>query len=459
MLDQVLLPISNRSHFSTLSTSHKFPPVLLANGSYPPISGLDLQTQRTIGGGHERGGLYFLNTSPPIAICALSALVSPLQWHCRLGHPFFLTLKKVLPIKSPRLECESCELGKHHRASFPLELTNGYSRAPKGYRCYDPQYRWFFTSADVTLFESTPYYSPNSSPAIPHTSVPLPVPTLTIPPHKEPPTRPLQVYSRCNRSTNTTLTVPPGLPPTATPGNPSATPANDLPIALRKGHSVFVQTMKLGMVALAVYIDDISITGSDIVGIEEEKTYLQKHFITKDLGRPRYFLGIEIAHSKHGVSLSQRKYDCDLLQEAGLLGTKSVDTPMDSNPDFLNDHGNYLEDKTKYGRLVGKLIYLTVTRHNISFVIGLVSQFMDKPRSIHWETALKILKYIKASHGKGLLFKRHGHVKIEAYSDADYVGSKDDMKFTSEYCTYVGGNLVTWRIKKQTTVARSTAEA
>ncbi|KAL0415349.1 UNVERIFIED_CONTAM: Retrovirus-related Pol polyprotein from transposon RE1 [Sesamum latifolium] len=210
---------------------------------------------------------------------------------------------------------------------------------------------------------------------------------------------------------------------------------------------------------IIVYVDDILITGSDAVGIEKAKTYLQKHFVTKDLGRPRYFLGIEIAHSKHGVSLSQRKYACDLLQEAGLLGTKPVDTPMDSNPNFWKDDGNYLEDKTKYRRLVGKLIYLTVTRPDISFAVGLVSQFMDKPRSVHWEAALRILKYIKASPGKGLLFKRHGHVKIEAYSDADYAGSKDDRKSTSGYCTYVGGNLVTWRSKKQTTVARSSAEA
>ncbi|KAK4386010.1 Retrovirus-related Pol polyprotein from transposon RE2 [Sesamum angolense] len=224
-------------------------------------------------------------------------------------------------------------------------------------------------------------------------------------------------------------------------------------------HSVFVQTTTSGMVVLAVYVDDILITGSDLVGIEEAKTYLQKHFVTKDLGRPRYFLGIEIAHSKHGISLSQRKYACDLLHEAGLLGTKPVDTPMDSNPDFSNDDGNYLEDKTKYRRLVGKLIYLTVTRPDISFAVGLVSQFMNKPRLVHWEAALRILKYIKASPGKGLLFKRHGHVKIEAYSDADYAGAKDDRKSTSGYCTYVGGNLVTWRSKKQTTVARSSAEA
>ncbi|KAK4381553.1 hypothetical protein Sango_2956800 [Sesamum angolense] len=103
----------------------------------------------------------------------------------------------------------------------------------------------------------------------------------------------------------------------------------------RADHSVFVQTTGLGMVVLAVYVDDILITGSDVVGIEEAKTYLRKHFVTKDLARPRYFLEMEITHSKHGVFLSQRKCACDLFQKAGLLSTKSVDTPMDSNPDFL----------------------------------------------------------------------------------------------------------------------------
>ncbi|KAL0393252.1 UNVERIFIED_CONTAM: Retrovirus-related Pol polyprotein from transposon RE1 [Sesamum radiatum] len=649
----------NRSHFLTFSTSPKFLPIRLADGSYSPISGSgtvqptayltltnvlfapkfpDLQTRRTIGTGHERGGLYFLDTTPHIDARALSASVSPLQWHSRLGHPSLPTLQKILPIDSARLECESCKLEKCFGLLMPSTVLNGdtlysclfpdkplfgiaprvfgcvcfvhihspsldklsprsvkciflgYSRTQKGYRCYDPQSRRSFTFADVTFFKFTPFYSPQSSVVIPPPSVPLPVPTLSVPPHTEPPIRPLQVYSRRNRSTNTTLIVPPDLPPTAALGNPSATPANDLPIALWKGkrsciahplanflsfqnlnrnyrafsvsfssvsipntycealrhpawkiamddemsalismgtwelvevppnadivayrwvftlkfrangtlerykarlvakgftqtygvdyfetfspvarlnsihvlvslavnlnwpmyqmdiknaflygdlnetvymeqppgyvaqgekqrmvcklkkaiyglkqsprawfdkssriigefgfsrcqadHSVFVQTTKTGMVVLAVYVDDILITGSDIDRIEEAKTYLQKHFVTKDLGRPRYFLGIEIAHSKHGVSLSQGKYACDLLQEAGLLGTKPVDTPMDSNPNFWNDDGNYLEDKAKYRRLVGKLIYLTVTRPDISFAVGLVSQFMDKP--------------------------------------------------------------------------------
>ncbi|KAL0337517.1 UNVERIFIED_CONTAM: Retrovirus-related Pol polyprotein from transposon RE1 [Sesamum calycinum] len=88
---------------------------------------------------------------------------------------------------------------------------------------------------DVTFFEFTPFYSPQSSVAIPPTSVLLPVHKLSVTPHTEPPTRPLQVYPRRNRSTNTTLTSPPDLPPTAAPGNPSETPANDLPIVLQKG--------------------------------------------------------------------------------------------------------------------------------------------------------------------------------------------------------------------------------
>ncbi|KAK4403223.1 Retrovirus-related Pol polyprotein from transposon TNT 1-94 [Sesamum angolense] len=145
----------------------------------------------------------------------------------------------------------------------------GYSRTQKGYRCYDPQSRRSFTSADVTFFEFTPFYSPQSSVVIPPPSVPLPVPTLSVPLHIELPTRPLQVYSRRNRSTNTTLIVPPDLPPTAAPGNPSATPANDLHIALRKGKrsctahplakSLSFQNLSLNYRAFSVSLSSVSI--------------------------------------------------------------------------------------------------------------------------------------------------------------------------------------------------------
>ncbi|KAL0413083.1 UNVERIFIED_CONTAM: hypothetical protein Sradi_1510000 [Sesamum radiatum] len=92
-----------------------------------------------------------------------------------------------------------------------------------------------FTSADGTFFESTAYYSPNSSPAIPTPLLPLPVLALSIPPHTKKPTRPLQVYFCCTHSTTTTPTDPSGLPPPTAPGTTSTTSSNGLPVTLCKG--------------------------------------------------------------------------------------------------------------------------------------------------------------------------------------------------------------------------------
>ena len=84
---------------------------------------------------------------------------------------------------------------------------------------------------------------------------------------------------------------------------------------------------------------------------------------------------------------------------------------------------------------------------------------MHSPREEHFEVAYRILKYLKRKPGRGLLFENHGHSRIEAYTHADWAGSITDRRCKSNYCTCIGGNLVTWRSKMQTVVARSSAEA
>ena len=101
--------------------------------------------------------------------------------------------------------------------------------------------------------------------------------------------------------------------------------------------------------------------------------------MTKDMGRPRYFLKIEIAYSKHGVVFSQQKYTLDLLQETGLLGCKTVHTPIGTDIDLWHEIGSLFEDISQYRRLVCKLIFLTVRRPDIAYVVGLASQLMHKP--------------------------------------------------------------------------------
>ncbi|KAG8496181.1 hypothetical protein CXB51_009524 [Gossypium anomalum] len=196
-------------------------------------------------------------------------------------------------------------------------------------------------------------------------------------------------------------------------------------------HTLFVKhSTSGGVTTLLVYVDDIIVTGDDLEGMENLKKCLVKEFEVKELGKLKYFLGTEVAHSREGIFISQQKYIVDLLTETGKLGCKPADTPIESH-----------------------------TRPDIAYAVGVVSQFMHNPKESHLRAVYQILQYLKGTPGKGILFKKGENLTLEAYTDADYAGSMVDRRSTSGYCTFLGGNLVTWRSKKQNIVARSSAEA
>jgi len=191
-----------------------------------------------------------------------------------------------------------------------------------------------------------------------------------------------------------------------------------------------------------VYVDDILLTDSDSAELLETKEYLKHHFVTKVMGRPKYFLGIEL-HIKNIVYFFLNENLLDLLEESGLLGCKPASTPMETNLDLWFDDSHTLDDPGRYKRLIEKLIYLTVIRPDITFLIGVLSKFMHQPIEAHWSAALRILAYLKSCSGKGLVYKKHGYIQISEYSDSSYIGDRGDRKPTTGYCTFVGGNIVT----------------
>ena len=224
-------------------------------------------------------------------------------------------------------------------------------------------------------------------------------------------------------------------------------------------HTLFVKHSEIGkMAVLIVYVDDIIITGNHIEEINSMKRMLAKEFEVKDLGTLKYFLGMEFARSKKGISVSQRKYTLDLLKETGMLGSRPSKTPIELGDKKKMFDGGPV-DKGRYQQLVGKLIYLSHTRPDIAFAVSLVSQYMHDPCQGHLNAVYRILRYLKQTPGKGLFFKKNTERKVEVFTDADWAGSIDDRKSTSGYCTKIWGNVVTWRSKKQTVVARSSAEA
>ena len=126
-----------------------------------------------------------------------------------------------------------------------------------------------------------------------------------------------------------------------------------------------------------------------------------------------------------------------------MLGSKACDTPMKRNQKLGDDSSGELVDRGSYQRLVGKLIYLSHTRPDIAFAVSVVSQFMHSPRESHQEVVLRILRYLKSAPRKGMLVTKHNHLRVEAYTDADWAGSITDRRSTSGYYTFVGSNLVT----------------
>ena len=161
----------------------------------------------------------------------------------------------------------------------------------------------------------------------------------------------------------------------------------------------FLFTCKNGHIfmALLVYVDNIVLASNNSQASNAFKTYLHACFSIKDLGPLKYFLGIEIARGPKRLFLSQRKYALEVVDECGLLGAKPSDIPIEENHWLALAGGPLLDDASRYRWLVGRLIYLTITRHDLRYAIHILSQFMQAPRQEHMAAANKVLQYIKGS--------------------------------------------------------------
>ncbi|KAM0012210.1 putative RNA-directed DNA polymerase [Helianthus debilis subsp. tardiflorus] len=194
-------------------------------------------------------------------------------------------------------------------------------------------------------------------------------------------------------------------------------------------HTLFLKRRGKLVTCLIIYVDDMIITGNDEEEMQKLKANLFTEFEMKDLGRLKYFLGIEVLRSKQGIFICQKKYD--LLAETGMIDCKPADTPMMANQKLFMEEKAELADKERYQRLVGKLIYLSHTRPDIAYVVGVVSQFMHQPQVAHMEAVWRIIRYLKGTTGYGVLFQPNKHLEIEAYIDADWAGDKGDRRSTS----------------------------
>lgn len=224
-------------------------------------------------------------------------------------------------------------------------------------------------------------------------------------------------------------------------------------------HSLFIKSSLNTFTALLVYIDDIVLTGNASTEINHVKSFLHSTFRIKDLGNLKYFLGLEVSRTNKGIHLSQRKYALDILADTGMLEAKPSTTPMMKDTKPLYDTTSPPHDPTAFRRLIGRLLYLTNTRPDISFAVQHLSQFMQNPTANHYEAALRIVRYIKNAPGHGLYFSSDSPIHLKAFSDSDWATCPMSRRSTTGFCIFMGSSLISWRSKKQTTVSRSSSEA
>nr|GEV34256.1 retrovirus-related Pol polyprotein from transposon TNT 1-94 [Tanacetum cinerariifolium] len=173
------------------------------------------------------------------------------------------------------------------------------------------------------------------------------------------------------------------------------------------------------LLIVSLYVDDMIYTSSSTRLISKFKSSMKSMFEMADLGELQYFLGLEVIQKQEGIFLSQKKYIDDTLKKYNMINCNIEYTPMNPKDKFQAEDGTQLADGGKYRSLIGRLIYMTHTRPDISFAVGVLSRFMHQPTKHHLGAAKRILRYLSRSKELGIWYRKYDSFNLEGSSDSD----------------------------------------
>ena len=208
------------------------------------------------------------------------------------------------------------------------------------------------------------------------------------------------------------------------------------------------------------HVDDMIIASKNVAEVDLVKQQLRKEFEISDLGPVLFFLGMEIVRDRQTrqLTLSQKRYTLDVLRRFDMTNCNSKSIPITVGSQLFKA-GEQLPTSNRYAELVGSVMYLAIsTRPDLSQAVGVLSRYLSCPTTLHWKTAMGVLKYLKGTATEGITFGKTDD-EIIAYSDSDYAGDLDTRRSTAAYLFTLYGGAISWKSKLQQTVAVSTMEA
>jgi hypothetical protein len=210
---------------------------------------------------------------------------------------------------------------------------------------------------------------------------------------------------------------------------------------------------------LCLYVDDILIFGTNMMVIEQVKSFLSQSFDMKDLGEADVILNIKLLRDENGgITLLQSHYVEKVLSRFGYSECTPSPTPYDPSK-MLRKNKRLARDQLRYSQIIGSLMYLaSATRPDIAFAVSKLSRFVSKPGDDHWHALERVMRYLKGTSSYGIHYTGNPTV-LEGYSDSNWISDADELKATSGYIFTHGGGAVSWKSCKQTILTRSTMEA
>ncbi|GAU48712.1 hypothetical protein TSUD_281050 [Trifolium subterraneum] len=230
----------------------------------------------------------------------------------------------------------------------------------------------------------------------------------------------------------------------------------------RKGgndKTLFVKEEEGKLIIAQIYVDDIVFGGMSGQMVQHFVQQMQSEFEMSLVGELTYFLGLQVKQMDDCIFVSQSKYARNIVKKFGQDGGKHKRTPAATHLKFTKDKNGVDVDRSLYRSMIESLLYLTASRPDITFAVGVYARYQAEPKISHLTQVKRILKYVNGTCDYGILYTHGESTTLIGYCDVDWAGSADDRKSTSGACFFLGNNLITWFSKKQNSVSLSTAEA